>query len=256
MESLFEVGDIVYVQGKVISVEEQENDVRYSVITSIAKYFCTEKKDKIRRSADSQNMLKKSFNEGRESYHEVLTHMLEMEDSVREEVFGFAEMGKIIENYPEAANIIDLYSNWYNAINVNVSDIVTYRDSEAAYAETYEAIVLTAMVKINNQYINCDDLTESQQASPAILATKKLSLYDPVNRQFFFEIPVTNITPVGKKINANAYFDDMKEEFERIMNDDEEITGAPIITQVKYKNDVNYDDYYNEDALMVEDDNL
>jgi len=247
MDSLFEVGDIVYVQGKVITVEEQEDDVRYSVITSIAKFFCTESKDKIRRSADSQNMLKKSFEEGKESYHDVLTKILNMTDEQREEVFGNSNIAKIIGAYDTGNEIIELYSKWVKRMNVMVSDIVTYKPKDSALA--YDCIVLSVMVEgPNGTMINCDDLTEAQQADPIILSSKILSMYDPENKIFFHGVSIHNIDPVGKRVNAHAYLDDMKREFEEVMNEDQSLTGVNI-KKVESKNDIDYDDYYNEDDI-------
>ncbi len=244
MESLFEVGDIVYVQAKVLTVEEQEDDVRYSVVTDIAKFFCTEKGDKIRRSADSQNMIEKSFNQGKDAFYTLIKNISEMPAEQFEAAFPDIEdipdlLSEMTWDEIEAA-----YKVWSTSMNVDVEDIVDYEYK----GSVNRYVVVTAYVIIDGKAYNTKDLTEDQLKDVSILNTKVLTLLDPVNRVMLTGIPVHDVMYLGKSIPVEAYLKDMADDMEEALHVDEDITGAPEIKEVTNRNDPNYDEYYgNED---------
>lgn len=242
MESLFEVDDIVYVQAKVLTVEEQEDDVRYSVITNIAKFFCTEKGDKIRRSADSQNMIDKSFKEGKEAFYTAISNVSQMSESDREAMFGQITMEKILSEY-SMTEIEDIYNEWVNRMSLKSGDIVDYNFNNNI--ETY--VVIAAFVVVNNTTVNIRDCTDAQLAQPGVLSSKTLTLLEPTHRITKEEVSIYDVVSTGRSIDADEYLSNMANDMSVATYVDTSVTGSPSIKVVISKDDVNYDEYYDED---------
>ena len=242
MESLFEVDDIVYVQAKVLTVEEQENDVRYSVATNIAKFFCTEKGDKIRRSADSQNMINKSFIEGKDAFYIAISNVSLMSESDRESMFNETSMEGILANYTRE-DIENIYNDWVNKMSLEAGDVVDYTNMNS----TSIYVIIAAYVTVDRNIMNVEDCTAEQLASPLVLSSKTLTLLDPATKKVYNGISIYDVVTTGKKIPVEAYLNDMVNDISEATYVDNDITGIPKVKTIIDKTDVDYDNYYDED---------
>ena len=217
MEAKFDVGDIVYVQGQVLSVEEQIDDVRYSVATSIAKYFCTQEDDVIRRSADSKDMLNKTFEEGREAYYDAMAKIAVMTPEQLEDCFGsrIKSMEDLFtsDDY-DYASIVDTYNEWWNTLYTKVNDIVEY---EPGNGEVLTCVVMN--VRLFS--VNGDGEAEMEDVDPDTLDPTSLSnlayvLFDPINQLIYTEMSTDKFTNTGKQYDIRSHIDEISEEFSQL----------------------------------------
>lgn len=249
MEARYDVGDVVYVMGRILTVEEQENDVRYSVSTSIAKYFCTEVNDTIRRSADSKGMLDKTFEDGREAYYDALGKISLMTEDQLKDCYGnnVHSMNDLFYNDDyDYAEIVDRYNEWWATLYTKVNDIVEY--------ESNGEILTCVVMKVRAFSVNGQGETEYEDVDPdtldpTILPNLAYILYDPLNQLIYVEISSENFTNTGRTFDINSYMEQIAADFA-----DEDVVGLSMFEidedEVISDDDPDFiDDEYEEDDI-------
>ena len=186
MESLYEVGDSIYVLSKVAEVDEEDTDVRYVVTTALGKLFVTEKKDTLRRDPYSLPVQEDFTNKGKQSMYAYLVEVSNWSSTKLMECFGHSTISEVLNNY-SYEDFISTYEDYSQIVELTVGSIVKYQNTKTC--------VIMEIESVN------EDSTE-----PYTVYT----LYDPFNRDFITTTTSTDITPLRKEISLDSVFDDIE----------------------------------------------
>ena len=187
MESLYEVGDSIYVLSKVTEVDEEDTDVRYVVTTALGKLFVTEKKDTLRRDPYSLPVQEDFTNKGKQSMYAYIVEVSNWSSTKLMECFGHSTLTEVLNNY-SYEDFISTYEDYNNIVSLDVGSIVKYKKSDS--------VILTCVIM---------DINAADDDNGMVY-----TLFDPYNRDFYIESSLSKITPAGKEISLDSILEDIE----------------------------------------------
>jgi hypothetical protein len=187
MESLYEVGDKIYVLSEVLEVDEEDTDVRYVVKTALGKLFVTEKKDTLRRDPYSLPVQEDFVNQGKKSMYAYIADVVTWNSTKIRECFDYDNLNEVLSHYTYQ-EFIDTYEDYNNIVSLDVGSVVKYKKSDS--------VILTCVVM---------DINAADDDNGMVY-----TLFDPYNRDFYIESSLSKITPAGKEISLDSILEDIE----------------------------------------------
>lgn len=149
MNAIYDVGEYVYIRARILALNEQTDDVRYTIETASgsSRLYVSQNNEQMQRAVDAHDNT-----EGENIFLNCMRQLFALSAEELENCFGngYSTVEKIV-NGLSATAIIDMYNTWAIQNNIGVNSVVEYKaDSKAKALKCVVLDVQTSTDKNNN----------------------------------------------------------------------------------------------------------